>query len=103
MLDNTALIVFIAAVVVGTIYAMVVVKERRRGRRFFAVKFRNWLDEKIYRVGTWLVTSWEHFSKYIVQLNWYYSIHSFWKAMLKATAGIYTYFENHFERNRRRT
>lgn len=78
-------------------------KERRRGRRFFATSLRNWLDEKIDKLGRWVIMSWDHFVKYIVQLNWYYSIHSVLKGILRVIVKFYTYFENVFEVNRSRT
>ena len=102
MLD-TALTVFITSFVLGGILLMVIYKERRRDRRFFAASLRNFLDSKIEKAGVSLVKSWEHFSKYIIQLNWYYSIHSVLKAVLKVIVSFYSYFENIFERNRTRT
>jgi hypothetical protein len=39
----------------------------------------------------------------MVQLNWYYSIHSVLSAVLRGLIAVYTFFENIFERNRRRT
>lgn len=77
-------------------------QERRRGRRFFAVRFRAWLD----RVVAWFLQGIQrngnHFMKYIVQLNWYYSIHSVLRTILRTLVALYTYFETVFERNRKR-
>jgi hypothetical protein len=82
---------------------LVVQKERRRGRRFFAAGLRAWLDGQVDRIGMWVVRGWDHFVKYIVQLNWYYSIHSVLRTMLRVIVAVYTQFENVFERNRART
>jgi hypothetical protein len=78
-------------------------KERRQGRRFFGIKLRDRLDSFVEETGEKISKGWEHFSKYIVQLNWYYSIHSVLKAMLRVIVAFYTYFENIFEQNRERT
>jgi hypothetical protein len=102
MLD-TALTVFVASFVLGIVLLVVVYKERRRDRRFFAAGFRNWLDTEVDKIGNSILNNWEHFSKYIIQLNWYYSIHSVLKTVLKMIVTFYTYFENLFERNRSRT
>ena len=102
MITSTAT-AFTASVFVLVVLLMVVHKERRRGRRFFAAGARSWLDKKTDATGGWIIKSWEHFIKYIIQLNWYYSIHSVLKTMLKMIVAFYSYFENMFERNRRRT
>jgi hypothetical protein len=85
------------------VLTILVHKERRRGRRFFASNVRNWLDQKVSGGSDLLLRGWEHFDKYVVQLNWYYSIHSVLKTILRALVAFYTYFENIFESNRKRT
>lgn len=78
-------------------------QERRRGKRFFAVRARAWLDrvvDRIYQSVSWKVG---HFTKYIVQLSWYYGLHSLLRGLLKGMIALYTYFEDLFERNRART
>jgi len=82
---------------------IIIEKERRRGRRFFFVGLRGWLDRVVEGVEQWLARSWRHFIKFILQLNWYYSIHSVLRTILKMTVAVYTYFENIFENNRTRT
>ena len=77
--------------------------ERRRGRRFFAGGVRGWCDVQCDRSGQWVLRSWDHFVKYVVQLNWYYSIHGVLRTMLRAIVAVYTRFEDVFERNRART
>lgn len=94
---------FTVSVFVFFILLAVVYRERRRGRRFFAAGLRSWLDVRAETAGKWVIRSWEHFIKYIVQLNWYYSIHSVLKTTLKMIVAFYSYFENIFERNRMRT
>lgn len=100
---NTALTYFLVSIFVGTLLIVIVRKERRRGRRFFASSTRAWLDRKTQRCGELVLNSWEHFSKYIVQLSWYYSIHSILRTLLRMIVAVYTYFENAFESNRNRT
>ena len=98
-----AAITFAISFSVFAVLLFVVMAERRREGRFFASRAREWLDVKIDRLGAWLVRSWEHFVKYVVQLNWYYSIHGVLRTMLRAIVAVYTKFENVFERNRART
>ena len=82
---------------------VIIEKERRRGQRFFFIGLRGWLDRLVGGFEQWLVKSWQHFIKYILQLNWYYSIHSVLRTILTMTVAIYSYFENVFENNRART
>ena len=96
----TALVISVCAFLV---VLLLVRQERRRGQRFAAAGFRGWCDARIEGVGRWLLQSWDHFVKYIVQLNWYYSIHSVLRALLRMIVAVYTRFENLFERNRART
>ena len=99
----SAATIFVISIFVFLILLLVVQIERRRGRRFFASRARAWLDDKADRIGKWIVTSWDHFIKYIVQLHWYYSIHSLLRGILKLIVAFYSYFEHVFERNRKRT
>ena len=41
--------------------------------------------------------------KYIIQLSWYYTIHSFLRTVLQAIVAFYERIERTFEMNRRRT
>jgi len=100
---SSAATVFGVSVFVFLILLVVVQKERQRSRRFFAGKIRSWLDTRADRVGKWIVDSWDHFIKYILQLHWYYSIHSVLRAILQVIRAFYAYFESVFERNRKRT
>ena len=93
----------ILSIVVFLILVVGVQKERRRGRRFFATRVRGWFDEKVNKFEKWIITSCNHFIKYILQLHWYYSIHTLLRAILQVITAFYAYFENVFERNRSRT
>ena len=100
---TTATITLVVSSLVFLVLTLLVHKERRRGRRFFAVRLRSWLDIKVSAGSELLLRGWEHFNKYIVQLNWYYSIHSVLKTLLRTLVAFYTYFESIFENNRKRT
>lgn len=100
---STAFTAFLVSVFVFTIILAVVQKERRRDRRFFAEQVRSWLDERVDAAGKSILRGRDHFVKYIVQLHWYYSIHSVLRTILKVIVAVYTYFEHLFERNRTRT
>lgn len=94
---------FIISIFVGIVLMIVIKKERQHRRRFFAGRFRNWLDIKVVSIGEHFSRNWEHFSKYVIQLSWYYSIHSILRTILRVIVAFYTYFENMFEQNRDRT
>ncbi len=99
---STAVTTFLVSGAILSSLVLLTQKERRRGRRFFAVKIRAGLDRIVDRLEAWLQNVWGHFIKYILQLNWYYSIHSVLRTILRVTVAFYTYFENIFERNRSR-
>ena len=94
---------FLGTLFVLLILIVVTQKEQKRGRRFFAVRFRNWLDIKVEKTEQLLLRIGGHFVKYILQLHWYYGIHSILKAFLRMIVVLYNYIENIFERNRIRT
>ncbi|MEY3783742.1 MAG: hypothetical protein RLZZ230_64 [Candidatus Parcubacteria bacterium] len=100
---TSALTAFVISVFTLLLMLVMVEKERRRGRRFFAVALRAWLDEVVEGIERSIVTNWGHFVKYILQLHWYYSIHSVLRTLLRMIVAVYTYFESVFERNRTRT
>ena len=93
-----------SAASIGIFILMLVVihLERKRAKRFFGGKVRDWFDQKVTTLELWIVSTWEHFVKYVLQLHWYYSIHSVLKAILHAIQLCYFSFEKVFERNRAR-
>lgn len=103
MMITTALTAFLVSIVFFAVLVTLTQQERRRGRRFFAAGIRSSLDILVTRSEQRLVRSSDHFMRYIVQLSWYYSIHSVLRTFLRGLVAMYTYFENVFERNRQRT
>lgn len=99
---ETAAIAFTISLLVLVIILMLVSKERRSGRRFFAAGIRGWLDKIIFKIGSWIEGVVSHFVKYVLQLSWYYSIHSILRTCLKVLVSFYSYFENIFESNRQK-
>ena len=97
-----AAIAFTISLLILAILLTLVSKERRSGRRFFASSFRSWLDNIISSIGSWLERVISHFVKYVLQLSWYYSIHSILKTCLRVLVSFYSYFENIFESNRKK-
>jgi hypothetical protein len=83
--------------------AVVVRVEEARGKRLLLGGVRQVLDAKIFSLGRWCDGVWHHFVRYIVQLGWYYSIHSLLRTILQVLVSVYTYIENIFERNREKT
>jgi len=100
---QTAVTFFAMSIGVFTLMLIVVQLERRKQKRVFAAKVRRWLDTKIGGFERWIVRTWHHFVRYVVQLNWYYSIHSVLKTVLLGIQVCYRSFEKIFERNRNRT
>jgi hypothetical protein len=88
---------------VFTLMLIVVQIERRKCKRLFAARVRGGLDKVIRAFEIWLIRTWNHFVRYVVQLNWYYSIHSVLKTLLLTIQMFYASFEKIFERNRNRT
>lgn len=92
-----------ASVVTFVLLLFIVQAEQKRRKRFLFTGLRGWFDKVISaierKVGRWF----QHFSRYVVQLGWYYSIHSFLKAVLKVLVSSYERVERIFEANRKRT
>jgi hypothetical protein len=92
---------------VGTVsfilFASIIQAEQRRGKRFLLVGFRSWLDKIISAAERWMSGTSKHFIRYVVQLSWYYSLHSLLRTVLHVIVASYEYFEKIFERNRLRT
>lgn len=100
---GTAATFFAASIGIFVLVLFVVRQERKNKQRFFAGKIRGSLDKWVLSVEAWILKSWEHFVKFVLQLNWYYSLHSLLKTILKALQAFYFSFEKVFERNRART
>jgi hypothetical protein len=100
---QAAVTFFVMSIGVFALMLILVQVERKKQKRLFAAKLRGWLDKKIKGFELWLVRTWNHFVRYVLQLNWYYSIHSILKTLLLAIQMFYTSFEKIFERNRNRT
>jgi len=93
----------LASTLLFGILVFVIQAEKKRGKRFLLAGFRGWLDKNIAAIGRKIVSIWEHFTKYIVQLGWYYGLHSFLRAILTTLIAFYESVEHVFEANRRRT
>lgn len=77
--------------------------EERNARRFIGGHFRDALDQKIERTAHRFETHWKHVSRYVLQLGWYYSIHSLLRTILTILVSVYDKIERIFEHNRSRT
>jgi hypothetical protein len=100
---SLATVVFLVSAVAFAGYALLVTLEERNARRFIGGRFRARLDTRIERVGHQFENHWKHMSRYILQLGWYYSVHSILRTILGALVSVYTFIEDIFERNRART
>jgi len=99
---SIALSSFLISVLFFIALLFLVHKERRLGRRFFGVKIRTYIDQKLVVWGRKTAEGFDHFSKYIIQLNLHYSIHSILRMLLKVIIKFYTFFENRLEQNRKK-
>ena len=99
----TASIPFGVSVLVFCALVFLFHMERRRGNRLFAVSLREKIDALVNDAGAFLQRQWRHLVRYVLQLSWYYSLHSLLKNLLKLLVAVYTFFEQLFEKNRKRT
>lgn len=97
-----AVMAWVGSIAIFVTLLLIIRSEQKRGHRFIAVGLRNWLDRTADGFSAWLTKKGEHFVKYIVQLHWYYSIHSVLRMLLRIIVRFYSYFEDMFERNRAR-
>jgi hypothetical protein len=100
---SLAAIVFFVSAVAFVGYALLVALEERNARRLVGGHLRERLDAHIEYIGHRFETHWKHLSRYVLQLGWYYSVHSILRTILEALVSVYNLIEGIFERNRLRT
>lgn len=100
---TAAIITFVVSTLLFVIFAFLVRVEQRNASRLVGGRFRATLDRGVEKIGAELKRRWRHVMRYVVQLGWYYGIHSLLRAILKVLVSIYTFFEQMFEKNRSRT
>lgn len=100
---SLATVVFTLSTVAFAGYALLVTLEERNARRFVGGRLRDRLDVGIEKAGHQFDHHVKHVSRYLLQLGWYYSVHSVLRTILAALVSVYTYIEGIFERNRSRT
>ncbi len=96
-------IIFASSIFIFTAYAVIVRVEHTHARRLVGGRLRGSLDIRIARVEEKWSNNWKHLSRYLLQLGWYYSIHSLLRTVLQVLVSVYTYIEQIFEKNRIRT
>ena len=99
----TALLTFLISATLFVVVAVVVQTEQFRTRRFFLAQTRASLDVQLTKTGQRWRYHWNHFTQYIVKLGWYYGMHSLLRTILNLLVSMYSYVEDRFERNRKRT
>ena len=99
---SAAAIILIATSAAFTLWFTLVTIEQARGHRIVLQAVRRGLDRFLAGFAAQIRRTYEHFSKFVVQLGWYYSVHSFLRAILRLLIATYEYFESHFEQNRKR-
>lgn len=100
---STGLMWLIASTVTFLFVLFLVSAEQKRGSRFLLVRARAWSDKIVAGIGLSMSRSWDHFNRYVVQLGWYYGLHSLLRALLKTLIAFYERVEHVFEINRKRT
>lgn len=95
--------IFITSTILFFVIALVVQVEERTARRFIGGQFRDKIDVRLGQLIHRFDTHWKHLSKYILQLGWYYSIHSLLRTVLTILVSVYDRIERIFEHNRSRT
>lgn len=100
---TAAITTFAVSAILFIAFALVVQVEQKNARRLVGGRLRDSLDRGVEKGGLELKRRWRHIMRYVVQLGWYYGIHSLLRAVLKVLVSIYSFFEHMFERNRMRT
>lgn len=100
---SLGLTILSASVVAFVLLLFFVQTEQKRGKRLLFGGLRGWLDGVISSGERWVGRWSQHFSRYVVQLGWYYSIHSFLRTVLKVLVSFYERVERVFEENRKKT
>ena len=95
--------VFGGSIVLFSLYAALVAVEQRNARRVFGGRLRAGLDSRIVTLEARWSSRWKHLSKFIVQLGWYYSIHSLLATVMRVLVSVYNRIEHIFEKNRTKT
>ncbi len=98
-----AVTTFIISSILFMGFAFLVQLEQKNASRFVYGHLRESLDRGVEKGGAELRRRWRHVIRYVVQLGWYYGIHSLLRAVLKVLISVYSFFEHMFERNRVRT
>jgi uncharacterized membrane protein len=100
---TAAITTFVISSILFIGFALVVHVEQKNAHRLVGGRLRATLDRGVEKSGSELRRRWRHVMRYVVQLGWYYGIHSLLQAILKVIVTVYSFFEQMFERNRLRT
>ena len=100
---SPAAIALLASTVSFVVLYQLVAHEQRVGRRVVLSAFRAWLDRVIDHCVQLLSRRFRHLYRYMLQLHWYYGLHSVLKTALRVIVRVYSYLEDRFETNRQRT
>ena len=98
-MELSALNVFITTTTLFVVVMLLMSYERKRQRRFLG-GVRSWLDMRVVEIERQQASLWRHFARYVLQLGWYYSLHSLLQAVLKVLVTLYESVERIFESNR---
>ncbi len=96
----TVVVAFFASLAIFLFVLILVGLERRKRKRFLLPTFRAWIDKVLFVGRDYSGDKLNHFVRYILQLHWYYGIHSFLRGILTTIAKFYSYIENILETNR---
>lgn len=99
---SIGLVWLVASASIFCLLLLVIQAEKKRGKRFLLSGARSWFDSLMSRLGRKIVYTWDHVVKYVLQLGWYYGLHSLLQAVLKTIVRFYERVELVFEVNRRR-
>lgn len=102
-MNLSPLVLFILSAALFVALLMLVQTEIKKGNRVLLANVRQSLDAHLVTFNLWRKRQWQHFVRYILQLGWYYSLHSLLQGIMRVLVAIYEYIETHFERNRLRT
>lgn len=93
---------FILSVALFLVLTVLLLVERKLGRRVFLAKLRGFLDKVIVKISGFLGHWLSYLGRHILQLAWHYGVHRFLRFILSFLVVTYDKLETIFLRNRDR-
>ena len=93
---------FVLSIVAFIFFLWLFAAEEKRGKRFFFVGTRAWLDSAFDRVTAWIANRLVYLGRHTIKLSWYYSLHKTLRLLLTILVKAYDSLEVIFMQNKER-